>query len=223
MHGQGRRAVTFRNRLGGDSTMRAAHDAVGRAVEAWAELQVAGFAARAGRLDNTIPRFREACRAEGIPVHLIGDFPLLARLDHTTADDLFDAVSKLDWAAFGLMDPHRIINGQVPSRLESIGLDEQSDGMTAGAYEGGGMEELEVSRVVEDEDEEEDDDDTEWVGRRATREDKRAMAAVGLSHYQTVQVRLMLWEKPAKQWESALRQIVGSNQGLILRLLTAFL
>ncbi|KAG8933461.1 hypothetical protein FRC01_009129 [Tulasnella sp. 417] len=211
MNGQGQRSVKFRNRLGGEVSMRAAYDAAGRAAEAWADLQVAGFSQRTGRLDIATRSFRDACTSGGIPIHATGDFPLLARLDGGVAHELIEATSRLDRTSFGLTQTQHPL-----SQLQSIG--EHSKVAVTSPHNERSIEETDWESATES-----DDEDSEWVGRRATSKDKEAMSAAGLDRFQSLRVRLMLWERPPKQWQEALRQIIGDDNGLILQLLTALL
>ncbi|KAG9044755.1 hypothetical protein FS837_007579 [Tulasnella sp. UAMH 9824] len=109
MNGQGQREVEFRNCLGGEASMRAAHNAIGQAAEVWADLQISGFGQRSGRLDMATRGFRDACTRGGIPIHALGDFPLLARLDGGVADELMEAMSQLNWTSFRLTQPRHTL------------------------------------------------------------------------------------------------------------------
>lgn len=215
MNGQGQRAVEFRNRLGGAASMDAAYNAIGQAAEAWADLQIAGFSQRSGRLDSATRGFRDACTSAGIPVHATGDFPLLARLDGGVADELIDAMSRLDWTSLRLTQPRHILSESTASLAQIHNTGGHSNAAVDDASD---MEEPDWGSTADS-----DDEDSEWVGRRATNKDREAMSAAGLDKFQSLQVRIMLWERPPKQWQESLRLIIGDDKGLILQLLTTFL
>lgn len=195
--------------------MRAAYDAVAQAAEAWADLQVPGFAPRVGRLEGATPGFRDVCKKNQIAVHLTGDFPHLTRLDHTAAKEVIDALTQLDWASFGFAQPSQVIPGQICPVAED---EDEDDHAAATSYEVRGAEEAVWGARIAGDDEQESD----WVGRRATQSDMEAMLDAELDAYQILLVCLMLWERPAKQWNATLQGIVGDD-ARILTLMTAFL
>lgn len=171
---------------------------------AWAELQPPQWTARQRQYGTSLEKFRDTCVRQGVPVHRLGDYPLLARFDSSTAAALVEAIQGLDWAAYGQAVPSTATDHPAVATRTDVEVQPYASSTS-------GSDGFEVDEDYEDE--------SNYVGRRATQAEVQAMLGLGLSAIEICKIRLMLWEIPPAQWHDRLSVILASDHRLVFSLL----
>lgn len=188
--------------------MQQSFDLLLRTAEAWAELQTGQWLTHQRLYGTSLQNFRNTCAKQGVPIHLSGDYPLLARFGSNVADSLVEAIRGLDWAAYDQPVPtsaraHPIVATTTATEVLSH---------TSSTFETSGFD-------LDDDDMDDDDSDDDYVGRRATRAEHQAMSRLGLSALQICRVKLMIWQRHPTHWHDRLRVILKYDHRLVFSLL----